>query len=341
MSKLTYKIKHTYDLTVELEKAKQIAEFAIKNRVLSSKYVKQFGLKSIISNQILRKYARNKKCKHVHKVKLTIPSTGIHVKNTSICIPSLKMNLTFDKIVEKICQIELDNTYAYICCAVKDEPLQKEIGYIGVDRNATGHIAVAAIGSTILKLGKNAPHVHRKYQKIRKKAQKRKKFKFLKTLRNKEQRIVKDINHKISKKLVDVAKKNRLAIKLEKLTGIRNKKQGKKMNGIKSNWSFYQLEQMIEYKSKLLGVNVIYIDPAYTSQKCSKCGLLGNRNQKLFVCKECGHMDHADANAAFNIAKALMYDLSTRDRDLVESQTDMAQVAMFEKRQTTTEPQVL
>ncbi|MGC8649310.1 MAG: RNA-guided endonuclease TnpB family protein, partial [Candidatus Micrarchaeia archaeon] len=76
---LTFKIKHNKDFSAELKKAKQIAEFAIKTRTQSSKDVACFGLKSIISNQILRKYARNKRIKQVKRVNLIIPNQGIMV----------------------------------------------------------------------------------------------------------------------------------------------------------------------------------------------------------------------------------------------------------------------
>ncbi|MCE2432671.1 MAG: transposase [Candidatus Latescibacteria bacterium] len=51
------------------------------------------------------------------------------------------------------------------------------------------------------------------------------------------------------------------------------------------------------------------MDPKYTSQTCAECGHCekGNRHtQASFLCKVCGHKDHADRNAARNIrARAL------------------------------------
>ena len=65
---LTYKVRHHQDFSTQLRQAKQVAKFAIANRdKLSSKHVAHCGLKSSISNQILREYGRNKKCKKVRK----------------------------------------------------------------------------------------------------------------------------------------------------------------------------------------------------------------------------------------------------------------------------------
>jgi putative transposase len=78
----------------------------------------------------------------------------------------------------------------------------------------------------------------------------------------------------------------------------------------KSQWAFYQLETLIKYKAALLGVPILYINPAYTSQECSRCGSINKPNGKQYNC-DCGHFDHRDANAAFNIsAKATMLNAS-------------------------------
>jgi putative transposase len=57
---LTYKIKHGRDFSEELRRAEQVARFALMTRTQSTKDVKHLGLKSMISNQILRKYSRNR-----------------------------------------------------------------------------------------------------------------------------------------------------------------------------------------------------------------------------------------------------------------------------------------
>ena len=71
------------------------------------------------------------------------------------------------------------------------------------------------------------------------------------------------------------------------------------------SWTFAQLGQYIAYKAVLAGVPVVYVDPAYTSQMCSACGHVSKKNrpdQATFCCTSCGFAEHADVNAARNIA---------------------------------------
>ena len=71
---------------------------------------------------------------------------------------------------------------------------------------------------------------------------------------------------------------------------------------LSSCWS--PLATRTEQKAAASGAAVVYVDPRFTSQQCRVCGHTspGNReSQAEFRCTECGHADHADANAAKNI----------------------------------------
>jgi putative transposase len=329
---LTYKIKHNLGIKKELRKAKQIAEFAVRTKSRSSKDVKHFGLKSAISNQILKKYSSNRNIKSVKSVKLTIPGQAIKFNNNTISIPCLKAVLKFDKQVVKINQIEMDEDFAYVSCTVREQEESFPTSVLAIDLNATKHIAVMANPSTgkVWKLGKKVSHVRNKYKNIRKQMQKKRKFKKIKSLANKESRIIKDLNHKISSKMVKEAKKQNAEIVLEDLKGIRNnKKHRKSFNYTLHSWSFYQLKTFIQYKAKLNGVRVTQIDPRCTSQQCSKCGLLGERKGKLFKCPHCGHVENADVNASFVIGlRHLGIFQSILDRDSIEGNLTLPKEAL-------------
>ena len=333
---LTYKIRHGRDFSVELGKARQVAQYAIDHRTISSKDVKQFGLKSVISNQVLRKYSRNRNARKVNRVKLTVPAQGIRFnrKERTISTPSLRfdVNYLFRNDFEKINQIEFDRNFAYISVTVPENVMIKPIAYLGIDRNTTGHIAVVSnpITGKILKLGKQAEHVHKKYRNMRKILQKNGKHRKVKRTKRRESRIEKDINHKVSKRIVQEAKHTGTGIKLEYLKGIRKAKSGRNFRYSLNSWSFYQLEQMIEYKARLLGIPVVYVDPYHTSKECSRCGQIGNRSGKGFKC-QCGHVDHADANASFNIALHPVFEEGIGrlhvDRDACKGNTDIPKEA--------------
>lgn len=336
---LTYVVKHNKNLSKQLDKAKQVAEFAIKYRSLSSKDVKHIGLKSMISNQILRKYSKNRKCKKISRVNLIIPSQGIKVdkEKRKIRVPCMDMEFEyrFQNTFSKINQIEISKDKIHISVTIPEETEYDPECFIGIDRNATGHCIVLANEKTgkVSKLGKQATHIHKKYKNMRRKLQKKSKRRRLKSIKRREKRKIKDLNHKISRKIVQLAKEEKAGIVLEDLKGIRKtKKQKKSFKYTLHSWSFYQLEQMIEYKAKLLGIPIFKIDPQYTSQQCSKCGHLGKREGKQFYCSCRTIVEDADVNAAFVIAlrhKGILR--SPVDRDAGEGSTDTPKGAMATK----------
>jgi putative transposase len=136
----------------------------------------------------------------------------------------------------------------------------------------------------------------------------------LERLADKERGFVKNYNHKISKEIIKFAVKNKAKyINLELLEGFGKDEDGKSIEKYKwmcSNWSYFELKTMIEYKAGLYGIIVRYIDPYHTSQTCSICGHFeeGQRlTQAQFICKGCGEEMNADLNAAKNIARSTKF----------------------------------
>ena len=89
-------------------------------------------------------------------------------------------------------------------------------------------------------------------------------------------------------------------------------KLGKRTNQSFVQIPFYKLVHMLEYKAKLVGITVITVNEAYTSQQCSSCGIIDKRNRRsrgLFLCRSCGLRLNADHNAATNILQRLPADV--------------------------------
>ena len=64
---------------------------------------------------------------------------------------------------------------------------------------------------------------------------------------------------------------------MENLTHIRDRiRAGKRIRARLHRWAFSQLQSFVEYKALAAGISVVYVDPAYTSQSCCRCGNLGN-----------------------------------------------------------------
>ncbi|MBU4265915.1 MAG: hypothetical protein L6243_00430, partial [Candidatus Altiarchaeales archaeon] len=177
---LTYKIKHEKDFSRELKLAKKVAKYAIKTKSRSSADVRHIGLKSAISNQILKKYASSETAKKAKSVKLTVPSQSIGVKDNQVCITCLKLQLPiyFHQTFRKINQVEIGGEFAYISVSYDEPPAIATTSIYGVDRNTKGHCLVASNPTTgkVLKLGKSAHHIHDKYKHIRKSLQKQGKY---------------------------------------------------------------------------------------------------------------------------------------------------------------------
>ena len=65
--------------------------------------------------------------------------------------------------------------------------------------------------------------------------------------------------------------------------------------------SWGMILRQLRYKSEWNGRDFAEVDPAYTSQLCSRCGLTGRRRNTRFICPGCGLDYDVDLNAAANI----------------------------------------
>ncbi len=156
--------------------------------------------------------------------------------------------------------------------------------------------------------GRKNKYMRRHYKYLRKKLGKAKKPDAIKRINNKEQRIIKDIDHKISHDIVETAVVHNVkVIKLERLANIRSTtRTSRKNNHSLHTWSFYRLAQFIEYKAKLAGIKVEYVNPAYTSQRCPVCGDVHHASDRKYTCS-CGFHIHRDLLGAINICNSTEY----------------------------------
>lgn len=157
--------------------------------------------------------------------------------------------------------------------------------------------------------GRQNKYIKRMFKSKRKKLGKLKKLNAIRNLDDKEQRYMKDQDHKVSRAIVNFTKENKISvIRLEQLTNIRQTARTSRKNEKNlHNWSFFRLSQFIEYKANLEGIKVEYVNPAYTSQTCPKCHEKNKAQDRKYKCK-CGFEKHRDLVGAMNIRYAPVVD---------------------------------
>ncbi len=206
---------------------------------------------------------------------------------------------------------------------VKNEApsLQKSQGVIGVDLGRRD-VAVTSEGESFS--GQQITQIRDRYSRVRASLQKkasegtrstrRRARQILQRLSGRERRFQSWVNHNVSKHIVGKAKQSECSIAIEDLTGIRERTneqpRSKTERRRSNNWAFFQLRMFLDYKALGAGVEIIKVNPAYTSQTCCKClhihPVTGKsyRSGKTFKCGHCHSKGDADFNGA-NVIKLL------------------------------------
>ena len=149
-----------------------------------------------------------------------------------------------------------------------------------------------------------------------------------------QRRFRKDCDHVLAKRIVESVNCG-ATIVFEDLTNIRGTAKVRKQQKRRlHNWSFAQLQFFIEYKAEAKAVKIEFLDPRYTSQKCSVCGHISRGNRKTqadFKCtkKGCNHEIFADINAATNIRNDYLklYGASVNKPNAVRQSMELEQQA--------------
>mgnify|MGYP000147405610 CR=1 FL=1 len=126
----------------------------------------------------------------------------------------------------------------------------------------------------------------------------------LEAVSGREAEYVKHVLHRVANGIVEEALCYGCdGIVFEELDGIRERLPHAAWH---SEWAFDTLYRYVEYKAEAEGLFVDTTQPKHTSKRCAECGFIHDDNRPArdtFECQQCGNRNHADYNAAKNVAE--------------------------------------
>jgi len=270
-------------------------------------------------SKVVDSYKLNKKTKHVFKPlgAITYDNRILSYKNNMVSIwtvekrikiPFICHNQKFLPYIKGEADLvtKKGKFYIFQTVEVPEDDVQDIESFLGVDFGIV-NLATTSDGDNFS--GEQVNKVRERTAKIKSALQKKgskSAKKHLKRISGKERNFKKQTNHTIAKKIVSIAKDTHRGIALENLRGFRGRQTVRHEQREQfGKWAFFELGRFIQYKARLAGIPVVFVDPRNTSRECSRCGHISKANRKSqseFVCQSCGFQIHADRNAAKNIA---------------------------------------
>lgn len=232
-----------------------------------------------------------------------------------------KMNFTakgFEKYLDKgkLGTAKLVKTcghyFLHVACTLDSPKFNKDNlkHVVGIDRGLRFLSTVYdEQGNTSFVSGATIVAKRRKYKRLRQQLQSKgtkSAKRRLKAINQRENRWMSDINHQVTKTLVDKYGSGTV-FTIEDLTNVRfaTEKVSKRRRYEQVSWAFYQFEQFLTYKAELQGSTVVKVDAHYTSQRCPKCGSIDksarNHGTHEYHCTHCKYTSNDDRIGAMNI----------------------------------------
>jgi putative transposase len=210
----------------------------------------------------------------------------------------------------------------YICltCRIQKNDYERPDTYVGIDLGVAKPVMTS--DGEFLDPVEKLKEYDARYRKLQKKFSRQKKTsnrrkrtkEKLAIIKRKEARCRKNTSHQVTTNLV--RKYKYIAIENLKVANMTKSAKGDMetpgcnvnaksgLNRSILNVAPYMLRHQLEYKANWYGAYVVPVNPAYTSQTCSQCGVVNKENRKSqseFICSDCGVTMNADHNAAINI----------------------------------------
>ena len=180
---------------------------------------------------------------------------------------------------------------------------------VGIDRGILKPVVAYDGKKTTFVQGRAIKMRHAKFLALRKELQQRgtpSARRRLKRIGQRENRWMSDVNHCISKALVESSPAGTMFV-LEDLKGIRGATERVRVKDryLSVCWSYYDLEQKLTYKAALAGQTVVKVSPEYTSQRCPVCGSIDkhsrDKSKHSYCCTGCGYRSDDDRIGAMNL----------------------------------------
>ena len=163
---------------------------------------------------------------------------------------------------------------------------------VGIDRGLRQVMTIYdECGNTKFFNGKSIAYKRKKFAYLRRQLQSKgtkSAKRHLKKLGHRENRWMADVNHQLSKTLVDYYGSDTLFV-LEDLTNVTFERRYATKDATHDlhSWSFFDLANKLTYKAQISHSQVLTVSAAYTSQRCPKCRQIrkDNRNHRLHLYK--------------------------------------------------------
>lgn len=237
-----------------------------------------------------------------------------------IIIPKLKSQIKckfYREIIGEVKSLTISKTltgkyFVSILVEQKNEYKQTSEGKIGIDLGIKDFVTLSdgtKYSFSVSKKTKKLKKLQHYYSKKQKGSKRKEKLRLrIARLNEKIANSRRDFQHKLSTKLTNEYQ----TICLETLR-VKNMMKNHKLARAIGEASWYSFVNMLQYKGKWKGCDIIQIDQSYPSSKtCSRCNWKKENlklSERSWICPKCGTIHDRDINAAKNI---LTYGLSLK-----------------------------